>query len=290
MNIIHFHKIHPVAHYGYRPDSLNNPNFAEVDKIQQADFVWYNAWGDGDTIVDDISNSMSTIPLPMIAVLTGDQCYTPFFSPFHSRFFSTVLNPRLADGQFQVPYSYHSSLDWYEAIGMQEHSRVFFERRRFLAGFQGSFETNPARATLKAMERADIVVVDCDGHHATQAGETRQNAEHHQLLLESDFALCPRGIGKSSIRLVEAIFRGAVPVMIDDHSLLFGDDMEWAVRWPDFADLNELEAKLRQLKDNGCLEDRRSEMYQWLNKRLLVDYHSGIHNNIGFTEWIYSKL
>ena len=47
----------------------------------------------------------------------------------------------------------------------------------------------------------------------------------------STFVLCPRGNGPSSMRLVEAMGCGAIPVLLDDWSAPFGTTMPFAVRW-----------------------------------------------------------
>jgi len=48
------------------------------------------------------------------------------------------------------------------------------------------------------------------------------------LMMSSTFALCPRGFGNTSFRLIEAIEYGAIPVYISDvYSFPFEDVIDW---------------------------------------------------------------
>ena len=49
------------------------------------------------------------------------------------------------------------------------------------------------------------------------------------LTIKSKFTLCPRGYGKSSFRMYEAIQLGSVPVYVSDsHYLPWADDLDWS--------------------------------------------------------------
>ena len=54
-----------------------------------------------------------------------------------------------------------------------------------------------------------------EGYYVTMKKHTMQ--EYCKILARSVFALCPRGYGKSSFRIAEAIQYGAIPVYISDH-------------------------------------------------------------------------
>ena len=51
-------------------------------------------------------------------------------------------------------------------------------------------------------------------------------------MFNSTFVLCPRGNGPSSIRVLEAMAAGAIPILIDDYTTPFEDKLcDFAVRW-----------------------------------------------------------
>jgi len=51
-------------------------------------------------------------------------------------------------------------------------------------------------------------------------------------MFNSTFVLCPKGNGPSSIRVLEAMAAGAIPILIDDYTLPFEDTLcDFAVRW-----------------------------------------------------------
>lgn len=86
----------------------------------------------------------------------------------------------------------------------------------------------------------------------------------------SVFQLTPRGNGPSSMRLMEAMVAGALPVMIDDWTHPFGDPLcDFAVRWtmrPSNPRLDLLAKLLRHfaLRDPVGLQTRRVAMGKFL--------------------------
>jgi hypothetical protein len=78
-----------------------------------------------------------------------------------------------------------------------------------------------------------------------------EETELFSVLQQTIFGLCPRGNGVSSIRFVETILNGGIPVLMNDELLPFGQDVQdFAVRW-DFATEN--------------IEDNLDEMYRYLH-------------------------
>ena len=75
----------------------------------------------------------------------------------------------------------------------------------------------------------------------------------------SKFALCPRGYGKSSFRLYEAMQIGAVPVYVsDDHYLPWTDELDWndfcvLVQQKDIPNLKNILSSIDDVKYNSML-------------------------------------
>jgi len=67
--------------------------------------------------------------------------------------------------------------------------------------------------------RSDILVRNTTGFHAfthDQGGRDAAAREYFETMLSCKFALCPRGLGTSSIRLFEAMSLGVAPIIVSD--------------------------------------------------------------------------
>ncbi|MBE3122190.1 MAG: exostosin family protein [Thermoplasmata archaeon] len=122
-------------------------------------------------------------------------------------------------------------------------------RKEILASFLGSEGTHPIRKQMfDALKKEDLFIVE-------DVYTKRDNTPHFAEVTEkSCFTLCPRGYGKTSFRLYEAMQLGSVPVYISDvHWLPYTQ----FVNWNKFCVL----VKPEEIKD--------------LSKRLRVLYASG---------------
>lgn len=119
------------------------------------------------------------------------------------------------------------SYDLYQCNYLNPFIRACAEQRngvekRYLFSFIGRAETHAVREQLCRLSfaRKDVLVEDSGSvfdnydHHAKEHGERQQY--YARVLLESKFALCPRGRGVSSVRLFEALELGVCPVIISD--------------------------------------------------------------------------
>lgn len=106
-----------------------------------------------------------------------------------------------------------------------EHELVN-DRKEIFCSFVGS-TTHPIRnTTLQRWSNDEDFVI--------AAQKWMQSVPHKNLAIfkslcsKSKFTLCPRGYGKTSFRLYEAIQLGSVPVYIsDDHYLPWSDELNW---------------------------------------------------------------
>jgi hypothetical protein len=116
-----------------------------------------------------------------------------------------------------------------------EHRPVLCERN-IRASFVGALR--PARgeypcreAMARALaERSEYAIRDVPGYWGVpdRAAAARQTAEFVELMCRSVFALCPRGYGKTSFRLYEAMALGAIPVYIYDEPWLpYAELIDW---------------------------------------------------------------
>lgn len=90
---------------------------------------------------------------------------------------------------------------------------------RWLYSFMGSM-SHACRRPIMRLKSSDGYVRDTSDFNVwrTDSREMEiRGKEYADILAASQFVLCPRGIGTSSIRLYETLEAGRVPVIISDH-------------------------------------------------------------------------
>jgi hypothetical protein len=113
-------------------------------------------------------------------------------------------------GDYAIPFIPH---DW----GVKTDANP-----RFLAGFVGNVETNPGiRGPL-------IEFMDGKDEYFVARRNWTDKAAFRFALENCRFMMCPRGYGKTSYRLYEAIQAGCIPVYYSDEWWLpFEDEIKW---------------------------------------------------------------
>ena len=94
----------------------------------------------------------------------------------------------------------------------------FEPNAKWLYSFAGSCKHHPAREALKNIQDPRFFLVDTSGKMTFIYREDDQDvvAQYKDLVRNSKFVLCPRGVGCSSIRIFETMRMGRVPVIISD--------------------------------------------------------------------------
>ena len=82
--------------------------------------------------------------------------------------------------------------------------------RKFLASFVGRFDTHSCRKQLFR------IIKSMNSSQYYYSEDMRGIHDYCEMMAKSIFALCPRGYGISSFRIVEAMQYGAIPVYISD--------------------------------------------------------------------------
>lgn len=100
------------------------------------------------------------------------------------------------------------------------------ERKEILCSFVGS-TTNPIRnATLQRWASDVDFIVFAQNWMASVP--QKNLSVFKSICSKSKFTLCPRGYGKTSFRLYEAMQLGSVPVYVsDEHYLPWADKLDW---------------------------------------------------------------
>ena len=98
------------------------------------------------------------------------------------------------------------------------------KHRTTLASFIGSVNNHPLRRRMERLFRGKDGVIIEPGDYKFSENVLR----FRELMADSIFALCPRGVGSTSYRFAEAMQLGAIPVYISDvFSLPFPKEIKW---------------------------------------------------------------
>jgi len=102
--------------------------------------------------------------------------------------------------------------------------KAFNHKKTKLACFWGQNSSSVRRNLFLAGNDPEIEIFDTTGRFTAFAGVVGLANEYHskyvESLLRSKFAICPRGVSPSSIRLFEAMRMGVCPVIVSDACLL----------------------------------------------------------------------
>lgn len=91
--------------------------------------------------------------------------------------------------------------------------------RQWLYSFMGSM-SHSCRRPIMRLKQADGYVQDTSDFNVWQSDSREMQIRgraYADVIAASEFVLCPRGIGTSSLRLYETLEAGRVPVIISDH-------------------------------------------------------------------------
>lgn len=135
-----------------------------------------------------------------------------------------------------------------------------------LFSFVGAGCNRLRKRLMRAASTQGGTVVDTSGFNVWDcdpAEKQRQGEVFASTLLDSQFALCPRGLGTSSFRLFEAMQAGRVPVIIADAWVPPAHgDWSFAVRIPE-RHIDQLGARLGALADESAERGRLAREH-WL--------------------------
>ncbi|HUR06410.1 MAG TPA: exostosin family protein [Nonomuraea sp.] len=148
-----------------------------------------------------------------------------------------------------------------------EHVPRPCEPRPYLFSFTGDVSTHPVRRRLLRLSSTDTPIIDT-GDQVRRAAMRPQGPERARLIQQfadyarqSEFMLCPRGMGAGSIRLFEAMQAGRAPVILsDDWSEVPGIDWsQVAVRVPE-RDVDRIPELLAERRDEAAAMGERARL------------------------------
>jgi FkbM family methyltransferase len=152
-------------------------------------------------------------------------------------------------------YSMGCKGDYQLPLICQPHGRVTVEKNIF-ASFIGR-ETHPIRKKVLELKGKDGYLISTE--------PTGIDAYRH-ILASSLFTLCPRGYGKTSFRIAEALEQGSIPVYISDEHL-----EPHGVRFSSYgitlSEADDIDTTLKGISEN------RISLLQMAGKRAYENYY-----------------
>ncbi len=136
----------------------------------------------------------------------------PFLPGLYASLDRKHYNPTRTRTGYYLRRAENPYLDFHESI----------ENPRYLGSFRGSFSSHPLRLQLALLPKDRFLVEDttalCEAMKNWSAEDQRDEfySRYVESIRESAFVLCPRGLGRGSIRLFEAMQLGRAPVILSD--------------------------------------------------------------------------
>jgi hypothetical protein len=259
---------------------ITNHNHLSETGLDSADFVLYHTQGGATEIKQQVERLIKKYSKtkPILFIIIDDY---PEITPLEDEdniYITTAFNTKSR--------AKHQHWGAYPVVRIHED---WDRPRSLLANFIGSGTTYQPRELLKNIESENIKIDLMENNWWTIESE-EERVERGRLfreaMEESLFCLCPRGNGPTSIRLVESILAGCIPVAIDDNTKMLDDDLDFCIR-KSMQDINTLEEELLQIKNNKKeLETRFAKMKHFANAKL--DKNFNVNNELNYGDFIYN--
>lgn len=222
MSHLSIYIVNPISLLWVRRYSFLQP----TPHLLQADFILYETPGDP---IQNIVAFKQQVPAHLhpriVFILSGDQS-TPIDNT--CLWYTCAVRPTgLARHQKQI-FVTNPAIFRYQ----NPTTPPIRTSRQIPIYFKGSIWPGMRTAMKEALEaREGVVLEDYTTYWDWRFAQPRTDREIeekafelYQTLSQSLLSLCPKGKGNSSMRIVESIACGAVPVLIDDFSAPFGYD------------------------------------------------------------------
>jgi hypothetical protein len=171
----------------------------------------------------------------------------------------------------------HITIPLLSSVHKEAKKASWNDKRKVLASFIGDVNIHQIRKQMREVlsQKSRIIIEGGKYKH------TQDVKRFDELMSNSTFALCPRGYGNTSYRLVEAMQFGSIPVYISDvFSLPYNDVIDWnsisIIVKPE--DLPKLYNKLKTIEeDQSKVDEYRNNIKTMHSKYFTME---GCCNNI----------
>lgn len=180
-----------------------------VTTPSEADYIVYESTGDPSSEINNVRVMFKDYGRRLVFILSGDRDYS---DDIHTWFASSLT----ADNKtkFQI-YTYNPR------IYSQEPK---FYEKKFKGVFQGTIWNTPERQCMRNLSK-DWIVKSTTGYWDMNPEQRLDiTMSSYDNMRRAMYTLCPRGNGPSSMRVVEALACGSIPVLINDNTNPFEED------------------------------------------------------------------
>ncbi len=284
--------------------SLYKDTLEMVNKIEDARYIIYESNGDPIPFINAIKNKYPKHKL--VFILSGDQ-YQHIDN--ECIWFTNAIKPSgLEKYQTQIFVTNPAMFKYYEKQGRG----ITQMRKRYInIYFKGTIWSGMRTDMYNFFkDKPDCLIEKNDNYWSwrlngynkpTQEELEKESFKMYDVMDNVILTLCPKGNGNSSMRILEALACGSIPILIDDHSQPFGHTWDNICLSFDtkkhsweyiYNECNKL------LSDNERLIDMQKKGHEYFENIVYGDYKN-INNNMyndlntvcyGFSNQIINKL
>jgi hypothetical protein len=284
--------------------SLHEDKLKMVNKIEDAKYIIYESNGDPIQVINTIKNKYPKDKL--VFILSGDQNQ---HIDNECIWFTNAIKPSgLEKYQTQIFVTNPAMYKYYEK---QNRCITQISKRHIDIYFKGTI-WNGMRTTMYNFfkDKVNTIIEKNDnywswrlnGYNRPSQEELEQESfKMYQIMDNAKLSLCPKGNGNSSMRILESLACGSIPILINDTSQPFGYSIEnfalvfdtkihnWEYIYDKCIDL---------INDNERLNDMQKKGHEYFENIVYGDYKN-INNKMykdlntvcyGFSTQIINKL
>lgn len=212
---------------------LYKDSIEQVSRVDDADYIIYESNGDP---VPVIMNILGIFPRKkLVFILSGDQSL--HINDESIWFTNAVRSTGLAKRQTQIFVTNPAIFKYYEKI---ERGFTQIRKRYIDIYFKGTIWTGMREAMYDYFTKSHTPQMSClikknndywgwrlnNKNKPTHAEIEAEAYKSYETMEDAILCLCPKGNGNSSMRIVEALACGSIPVLINDFSAPFGVSWE----------------------------------------------------------------
>ena len=210
-----------------------HPNKLElVQSVDEADYIIFETNGDPIHLIDHIN---STFPKKkLVFILSGDQ--SNHIDNECIWFTNAVKASGLAKNQTQIFVTNPAIFKFYESLkNISQNVKTKTQTKNYVFDiyFKGTiwdgmrtdmYDEFVSKPKCKIVKNNNYWKWRCESNIKPSQLELENTAyESYKEICKSKLCLCPKGNGNSSMRIIEAIACGSIPILINDFSSPFGN-------------------------------------------------------------------
>lgn len=216
--------------------NLHKDKIELVSDIKNADYIIYESNGDPIMIIEKIKKAYPKEKL--VFILSGDQ--NRHIQEGYIWFSNAVKPSGLVKNQTQIYVSNPAIFKFYENI--RNGNEKIPENRNLDIYFKGTIWEGMRTDMFNSLkDKPRCEIVNNSNYWPWRLGmfkPTQKQLEEtaydsYRGILNSKLCLCPKGNGNSSMRIIEALACGSIPILINDFSMPFG------IKWGNNENIND---------------------------------------------------